>query len=300
MGCTVQITRGQLECIEKIPFIAPEQKVFHEYDGTTGIMAHFEENEEILSKKEKDETLTEDEQALVKMVHYIKNFKPDKWPILSYEYWMDYRYKLSKDKRLQMLLQGSIEYAEDGLDRSHRFEVAMAEGDKVDENIGILHSATVPEFRHTSFYAFAKPLFRLFQLLGLSANNFDTGSIMIKLHSVEVAKTLKECRVLLGPSAWNGNDLPANPTYQQLMRFLTAMMHVLVDGTLEVTSTKRKASGKQVEVNHNGTKSGKTTRRRREKIMEYKLKFEYPDKTMSEPYTALERVAHLTDIIKED
>jgi len=51
------------------------------------------------------------------------------------------------------VLRGTLEDAEDELDRSNRYQIARSEGDKVDEHLGILHTAKVPEFNRARFYA---------------------------------------------------------------------------------------------------------------------------------------------------
>jgi len=168
--------------------------------------------------------------------------------------------------------------------------LARAEGDAVDEHIGILHTVIVPEISRANFHPFARPLFRLFDLLGL--HDFKTGSLCIKLRSPEVEQCLTECRGLLGPSGLSDKELPVNPTYQQLVRFLTTMMHTLIDGTLTVKSVKLQT----VDATNERFKCGKTTRKKREKVMEYELEFKPPNNPMSVAYTALERVSHLTSI----
>jgi hypothetical protein len=115
----------------------------------------------------------------------------------------------------------------------------------------------------------------------------------------EVEQCLIECRGLLGPSGHSGQELPANPTYKQLVRFLTTMMHTLLDGTLTVKSVKLQVVDDMdatVETADKRTTTGKTTRKRREKVMDYALEFKAPKNPKSIPYTALERVGHLTPI----
>jgi hypothetical protein len=299
-GHSIQIIRGSAradECIK--PGMAPEEKVFLQYEGTCGIMTQYEENEEDLHHKERTDTLSEDEDSLLRMVQYIKNFDPSKWPLLSYEYWLDYRYKLAKDKRLQMLMTGTLEGAQDALDRHHRFQVANAEGGQdTTENTGLLHTSIIPEVSSVNFHAFAKPLFRIFELLDLR-DGLTTDSIMIKMKSQPIGDCLRDCRVLLGPSGWGDRDLPRDPTFQQTIRFLTDMMYVLVDGNLTVTSMKRiaMATDTKVETTDNRRKSGKTTQRKREKVMDYELKFYPPPNPKSQPYNALERFTHLVPIV---
>ena len=189
---------------------------------------------------------------------------------------------------------GSLEDATDALDRSNRFQVARAEGDQVDEHLGILHTAIAPEISRANFHAFARPLFRLFDLLGL--HDFKTDSVSIKLRSPEVERCLTECRGLLGPSGHSGQELPANPTYKQLVQFLTTMMHTLIDGTLTVKSVKKQVVDGTVQTADKRIKSGTTTRKKRERVMEYELEFKAPKNPKSIPYTALERVGHLAPI----
>ena len=64
------------------------------------------------------------------------------------------------------------------------------------------------------------------------------------------------------------------------------MMHTLVDGKLTVTKVKKRATKETIELTHAKTKSGKTTRKEREKVMEYELKFVAPEAPKSAPYTA--------------
>ena len=268
-----------------------EQQVFVTYEGTAGIMAHYDDEEESLLEKERNETLTESDHALLKMVNYIKNFNPAKWPLLSYEYWMDYKYKLNKDKRLQMLIISNADDVEDRLDRNNRYNIAKAEGDLAMDRVSILHSATVPEFNRVEFYAFGKPLFRLFELIGLS--DMVTTSRIIKTHTVEVNGLLQECRVLLGPEGWRGKELSVDSTYKELIGFLTLMMDALIDGTLILDSIRKVATTDSITVNHNETKSGKTTRKAQEHVMTYKLNFIPPEKTHGVSYSAVERIEHL-------
>ena len=192
------------------------------------------------------------------------------------------------------MLMGSLEDAEDALDRSNRYNVARAEGDAVDEHLGILHTAIVPEISRANFHAFARPLFRLFDLLGL--HDFKTDSVSIKLRSLEVEQCLTECRGLLGPSGHSGKELSAKPTYKQLVQFLTTMMHTLIDGTLTVKSVKKQVVDGTVQTADKRIKSGTTTRKKRERVMEYELEFKAPKNPKSIPYTALERVGHLAPI----
>ena len=198
-----------------------------------------------------------------------------------------------------MVLDGSAEHSAIVLDRSHRYEVSKAEG-KV-ENPGILHSATIPEMARVNFHCFAKPLFKLVELLKLSDPEFTTDSIAIKQHSTELQAALFECRALLAAN-WSGKDLPETPTYAQLLQFLTNTMSLLVDGTLKRDSLKKVATQTTVETADTRTKSGKTTRKQQERLVGYKLHFLPPDlkKVQSQPFTALERVKHLLPLQRED
>ena len=90
----------------------------------------------------------------------------------------------------------------------------------------------------------------------------------------------------------------ANPTFKQLLQFLTNMMGVLVDGTFVSTSAKRVATREKIETPDGRAKSGKTTRNKQERIVEYELQFQAPLTCESKPYTALERIDHLIPIEK--
>ena len=153
-------------------------------------------------------------------------------------------------------------------------------------------------------HCFAKPLFKLFELLKLSDPEFTTDSIAIKQHSTELQAALLECKALLAAN-WSGKDLPESPTYAQLLQFLTNMMSLLVDGTLNIDKERpivKVATQTTVETADTRTKSGKTTRKARERIVGYKLNFLAPDekKVQSQPFTALERVKHLLPLQRED
>ena len=93
---------------------------------------------------------------------------------------MDYRHCLTKDKRLQMVLEGSAAHLSAVLDRCHGYEISRSEGKDVQEH-GILHSATIPEISRVNFHAFAKPLFTLFGLLKLANHEFKTDNRIIKM-----------------------------------------------------------------------------------------------------------------------
>ena len=126
----------------------------------------------------------------------------------------------------------------------------------------------------------------------------------MKRESAELHKTLNDCKVLLG-TGYSGHDLPASPTYAQLLQFLTNMMSTLVDGTLKVDTERpivKVATQTTVETADARTKSGKTTRKKQERVVGYKLNFLAPDerKVQSQPFTALERIQHLLPIQCED
>ena len=290
MGHDVHIVRNDSE-YKQPKAMMPEERVFTTYNGATGIMAHYDENEEVLEQKEKAEELTEDEQALVKMVHYLKNFDPEKWPILGYEYWLDYNYKLQKDKRLHMILNGNESDAQDKLNRSNRYTIARAEGDKVDEHLGILHTTTVPEFNRISFYAFAKPLFKLLELLEMTRDNFTTDSIVIKLKKPEITSILQDCQVLLGMESAH-IIVTEHSTYKQLLHFLIQMVQKLIDGTFSKTSVKKVSVAGLVKRKDRASKS----RKKQEKIMSYSIGFDAQKNTKGTAYSALERVSHLAKI----
>ena len=160
----------------------------------------------------------------------------------------------------------------------------------------------VPEISRINFHAFAKPLFNLFELLGLADPEFTTDSIMIKMNATPLQASLRECRALLALH-WSGENLPENPTYPQLLQFLTNLLSVLVDGSLQKDKdkpSKKVPTQTTVETTHKGTKSGKTTRKQRERITGYKLNFAAPKTPKSQPYTALQRVEHLLPLVRED
>ena len=155
-----------------------------------------------------------------------------------------------------------------------------------------------------NFHAFAKPLFTLFKLLKLSDPEFSTDSLTIKNSSVELQAALTECRTLLATN-WSGADLPKHPTYAQLLQFLTNMMTVLIDGSMQIdvdVPIKKVTTKSVVETADKRRKSGKTTRMRRERVVGYKLQFLAPDedKVKSYPLTALDRVQHLLPLSRED
>ena len=175
---------------------------------------------------------------------------------------------------------------------------------KVKSKIPVSCSAIIPEMARVNFHCYAKPLFKLFELLKLSDPEFTTDSIAIKQHSTELQAALFECRALLAAN-WSGKDLPETPTYAQLLQFLTNMMSLLVDGTLKIDKDRpivKVATQTTVETADTRTKSGKTTRKARERIVGYKLNFLAPDskKVQSQPFTALERVKHLLPLQRED
>ena len=145
-------------------------------------------------------------------------------------------------------------------------------------------------------------MFTLFGLLKLEDPEFTTDSIAIKQHSTELQTALKECRDLLAAN-WCGKNLPETPTYAQLLQFLTTMMSVLVDGTFRVDEDqpiKKVATETTIETSDKRRKSGKTTRKARERIVGYKLNFLAPDKVRSYAFTALERIGHLLPLQRED
>ena len=194
-----------------------------------------------------------------------------------------------------MVLHGNLDHATQLLNRASRYTIAKAEGDTVEEHLGILHTTTVPEFTRSSYYVFAKPLFTMFDLMGLR-ESLTTDSIKVKLHTPAIVNCLRECRVLLGTSGWNGKDLSPSPTYKQMVRFLSDMLTVLIDGTFTTMSVTKKTVDVTVEVADTRRKSGKTTRKKREKVMDYELQFEVPEKPKGAAYTALERIEHLTPL----
>ncbi len=130
-------------------------------------------------------------------------------------------------------------------------------------------------------------------------NNMVTDSITIKSHADEIANCLRTCKTLLGIDA-SGKDLSVNPNYKQLSKSLADMLITLIDGTLATTSVKKVAiPGIKVETSHLNTKSKRSTRSKRERVMQYELQFKPPNKPISVSYTAIERIEHLNPITND-
>jgi hypothetical protein len=301
IGHRINIIRGSVQTNQLITRgMAPEERVFVCHNGATGIMAFYEDNEDDLLARQKSDTLTPDEIELIKMARYIREFKPSVWPLINYAYWVDYKYKLTKDKRLRILLDGNLDDAIANLNKTHRYTTALAEGTKLDEHTGIMHASIVPEVHRVDYHAFAEPLFDLMELLGIMDGVFTTDSIIIKNNSDRIGNCLRRCRTLLGPSDWNGRELPENPTFQQLHRFLADMISTLIDGTLTQTSEKKIKTATKFETTHAKTKSGKTTRSKQERILTYEIQFKPPKTTKGVAYNALQRVEHLMSLNDAD
>ena len=81
-----------------------------------------------------------------------------------------------------------------------------------------------------------------------------------------------------------------------MVRFLSDMLNVLIDVTFTTMAVTRKTADVTIEVADTRKKSGKTTRKKHEKVMDYKLQFEVPEKPKGAAYTALERIEHLTPL----
>ena len=301
MGYDISIISDKPNKEDIVPgCVIPEERVFNTYNDAPSIMVHFEENKEDLDEKENAETLTEDESAFMSLVRYINHFSPDVWStIITFQYWADYKYMLNKDKRLQMVLRGTEEHAREVLYRNNRYYVASGEGEVVPERTGILHTSVIAEVHRPDFHALAKHLFRLFELLDFKKTNFVTDSTTVKAHADEIITCLQTCKTLLGVDA-SGKDLTANPDYKQLSKFLSDMLTTLIDGTFATTSTKQVTIPSiKVETSHSCTKSGKTTRSKRECVMQYELQFKPPSKPTGVAYTAIERIEHLKPITNE-
>ena len=297
IGHRINIVRGSVRDDELITRgMTPEEKIFTRYNGATGIMAFYEENEDDLMTKQKSETLSSEEAGLVRLARYIQEFRPSAWPLVNYAYWMDYKHKLTKDKRLRMLVDGNREDAIANLNKSHRYTTALAEGTRVDEHTGIMHGAVVPELSRVDYHALAEPLFDMTELLGIKNGDYTTDSIIINMNSERIGNCLRRCRILLGPSGWNGQELPENPSFRQLHRFLIDMILVLIDGTLTQTSEKKVATTSKIETADTRYKSGKTTRAKRERILTYEIQFKPPKTTKGVAYNALQRVKHLVPL----
>jgi hypothetical protein len=122
MGWTIEIVR---ENINKNKLVAistvPEKRVFDDHRGALGIVAFYEMQKDELELKEKEEKLSEDEMAVVKLYRYIRQFTEEAQSNhIDYQYWQDYRYTLNKDKRLQMTMQSTEKDAVEQADRNRR------------------------------------------------------------------------------------------------------------------------------------------------------------------------------------
>jgi hypothetical protein len=241
--------------------------------GANGIMSYYEEKQEELEIKERDEVLTEDEVAVVHLARYIAQFKEGARDDITYIFWKDYRYNLTKDKRLQLLLEADLSTSLDAGDRKRRFDVAFAEGRQVNERIGSVVSACVPQFQRGGVYNLAKPMFDLIRLLGIDIKNnqFNTCSEQIKTKSVEITSALMNARALV--KEWTDGELPPNPSYKQLIGFTGRMLDSLIGGKLESNGYIQVATGVTVEVKDDRRPNGKTTRKRQKKVAQYILEF---------------------------
>ena len=155
--------------------------------------------------------------AVVRLARYITQFSSERRDELTYTFWKDYSYNLTTDKRLQLLLQADLPTSVEEGDRKRRFSVAFAEGRSVADRVGTVISAGVPEFQSGGVYNLAKPMFTLIHLLGIDmkAGDVTTTSSRIKNKSVAITTALRDARALI--KQWNGNELPATPSYKQLM-----------------------------------------------------------------------------------
>ena len=120
-------------------------------------MSHYEDNQEELEIKATEDSLTEDEVAVIRLARYIAQLSEEKSDAVTYTFWKDYRYNMSKDKRLQLLLESDLTNSVDAGDRKRRFEVAFAEGRQVNERVGTVLSACVPQFQRGGVYNLASP-----------------------------------------------------------------------------------------------------------------------------------------------
>lgn len=297
MGFEINIIRGNPnneKLVDKT--ISPEERVFDQHNNALGVLSHYEFNRDELETKEKAEQLTDDEHAVVKLARYLQNFSDDALQEnITHQYWKDYRYCIGKDKRLQLLLQSSAALAIDQGDRNRRFAIAHSEGNTVDARHGTVFSAGVPQLATQGVFAFAKPLFDMVAGLGFDfpAGQHTTTSARIKQQSTDIETALRTCRVLLGPSAWTGGDLPSKPTYKQLIGFLTRMLDHLVGGVITKTAVKQQRSAEVIRVKDKRKAGGSTTRKKMQKVTTYELKYEATGK---QEFSAVDRVSHLNPL----
>ena len=297
MGWTIEVIRAK---VDKNKLVAkstvPEKRVFDDYRGALGIVAFYEMHKQDLELKEKEERLSEDEMAVVKLHRYIIQFTEEaQGEHINYQYWKDYRYTLNKDKRLQMTMQATEKDAVEQADRNRRMQLEASQhrGDMniaTAQNVGVVRLCS-----GNAVYDFAKPMFKLFGLLDLkpSEGKFTTDSTKVKANAAQIQTLLKECRTLLRVENWTGGELRDRPSYQQLSGYLVRMMSKLVGGTMQKTGRKRVRGEEKIETKDKKCKTGKTTRRKRTQISQYEVKFEQSGKSN---FTALDRVGHMNKL----
>ena len=228
--------------------------------------------------------------AVVKLARYISQFSDERRDELTYKFWKDYRFNMTSDKRLQLLLQSDITSSVEAGDRKRRFDVAFAEGRAVADRVGTVISAGVPEFQSGGIYNLAKPMFTLIHLLGMDvkAGEMTTTSRKIKAESVAVAAALRDARALI--KEWSGGELSSSPSYKQLAGYTVRMLDKMVGGKLEKIGVNQVATIEQITVKDARRPGGKTTRRRLEKVTQYEMNFPASGEAK---LTALDRVKML-------
>ncbi len=77
------------------------EKLYQEHGDASGIVSYYMKNKDKITKQS---TLTIKEEALLEIVKYLTNFRPDKLHLITYEYWKEYACKLECDRRLQCVL----------------------------------------------------------------------------------------------------------------------------------------------------------------------------------------------------
>jgi len=298
MGYNIEIVRRKIDKDKRVPVSTiPEKRAFDVHRGALGIVAYYETHSEELEAKERKEELDEDETAVLALYRFIKHYNEDaQEQVIDFQYWKDFRYCLTKDRRWQLLTQADESDVVDQGDRNTRFQIAGAQHRHA-ERTGTLQSAGVPELSSSAggIYVFAKPLFGLFKLLEMipKEGKLKTTSTTIKANAAEIQKTLRQCRALVGASKWTGGDLPKTPTYKQLAGFLVRVLDNLVGGGLKRTEQTETRGKQTVRVVDKRKPGGSTTRKKKIKVSKYKMEFKTTGKAK---LSTLDRVKHLVSL----
>ena len=92
MGWQIEIVRDKVDNDKLVPkSTVPEKRVFDDHRGALGIVAFYEMHKEPLETKEREETLSEDEMAVVRLYRYISKFTENAQSNhITYQYYKDY------------------------------------------------------------------------------------------------------------------------------------------------------------------------------------------------------------------